>query len=77
MIFFGIAGELVILFSIIYLPPLQSAFGTAALGTHHWLLLVIFSPALLAIEEGRKVLFRTIKQLREQPPSKVIKVKEV
>ena len=52
----GIAAELGLLASLIYIPPLQKVFGLAPLGPVHWLLLLAFPPTLLILEEWRKAL---------------------
>ena len=54
LIWVGIATELVLVFAIIYFPPLQRVFGTAALPLHYWLFLFAWMPSLLVAEEIRK-----------------------
>jgi magnesium-transporting ATPase (P-type) len=56
----GIAIELGILLTLLYVPPIAVVFGMAPLDPRHWLLLAAFGPALLALEEGRKALVRRI-----------------
>ncbi len=58
LVWVGIATELVLIALIIYVPFLQTIFGTAALGTQHWLFLFAWAPALLVADEGRKLLLR-------------------
>ncbi len=58
IIFYGIAFEIILLLLLIYLPPLQNAFGFAPLGLNHWLLLLTFPILLFIFEESRKVLRR-------------------
>ena len=58
LVWVGIATELVLIALIIYVPFLQKIFGTAALGTQHWLFLFAWAPALLVADEGRKLLLR-------------------
>lgn len=54
LLWVGIATELVLVFAIIYFPPLQRVFGTAALPLPYWLFLLAWTPALLVAEEIRK-----------------------
>lgn len=54
LLWVGIATELVLVFAIIYLPPLQRVFGTVALPLPYWLFLLTWTPALLVAEEIRK-----------------------
>lgn len=55
---FGIVAEIVLIFILIYFPPLQSVFHTAALDASDWLFLCIWPPLILFIEEARKSLIR-------------------
>lgn len=54
LIWIGIATELLIVSAIIYLPPLQWIFGTAAFGLGNWLFLFAWTPSLLILDELRK-----------------------
>lgn len=54
----GIIIELILIFALVYLPPLQSIFHTSALDLSDWLLLCIWPPLILFIEEARKALAR-------------------
>jgi len=54
LIWVGIATELILVFAIIYFPPLQRVFGTAALPLHYWVFLLAWTPSLLVAEEIRK-----------------------
>lgn len=54
----GIIFEILVIFSLVYLPPLQSVFHTSALSLSDWLILCIFPPIVLLVEEGRKALLR-------------------
>lgn len=58
LIWLGIATELVMVFAIIYFPPLQRVFGTAELPLHYWLFLLAWTPLLLVAEELRKQVVR-------------------
>ena len=51
-----VAVEIALLVALIYVPPLQSAFGLAPLDSMHWLLLATFPLLLLTMEETRKAL---------------------
>lgn len=55
---FGIVFELFLILLLVYLPPLQIAFHTAALGITDILLLCAWPPLILLIEEARKALAR-------------------
>ncbi|MDI6882200.1 MAG: cation-transporting P-type ATPase [Methanothermobacter sp.] len=57
-IIWGILFELIILFSIVYLPQLQPIFGTAPLGFNEWLYLLSFVPIVFLADELRKAVFR-------------------
>jgi len=54
----GIATQLLLLVSIIYVPFLQRAFGTSAFPPGHWLFLLAWTPVLLVADELRKALLR-------------------
>jgi Ca2+-transporting ATPase len=54
LVFVGIAYELTLLLLLLYAAPLMSAFGTGPLERNHWLLLAVFGPLLLFLEEIRK-----------------------
>jgi magnesium-transporting ATPase (P-type) len=56
LIWVGIAAELAIAISVIYLPPLQWAFGTAAFPLENLLFLFALMPSLLLADELRKAL---------------------
>jgi len=51
----GIAVEIALLLILIYVPPVASVFGLAPLAPVHWIILAAFAPALLLLEEARKV----------------------
>jgi calcium-translocating P-type ATPase len=57
-ILWGIAFELALLAAIVYTPWGQALFGTAALPLEVWLYVLPFAAAMLALEEGRKLLKR-------------------
>jgi hypothetical protein len=44
----------VLLLLLVYAPPLAWMFGTDPLEVNHWLLLALFGPLLLILEETRK-----------------------
>ena len=54
----GVLFEIFLIVALVYLPPLQSIFHTAALGLSDWLLLCVWPPLILFIEEARKVWLR-------------------
>jgi magnesium-transporting ATPase (P-type) len=54
LIWVGIAAEVVLLCGLIYLPPLQAVFMTAAIENWQWWLLLFCPPLLLGAEELRK-----------------------
>jgi calcium-translocating P-type ATPase len=58
LILWGIAFELALLAAIVYTPWGQALFGTAALPLEVWLYALPFAAAMLALEEGRKLLQR-------------------
>jgi magnesium-transporting ATPase (P-type) len=54
----GIAVEIALLLSIVYLPPFQRVFGTGGIPLEGWLFILPWAPALLLAEEGRKAIVR-------------------
>ncbi|OFZ85906.1 MAG: ATPase [Betaproteobacteria bacterium RBG_16_66_20] len=58
LILWGVAFELALLAAIVYTPWGQTLFGTAALAPEVWLYVLPFAAAMLALEEGRKLLQR-------------------
>jgi magnesium-transporting ATPase (P-type) len=54
----GIVVEVILIFLLVYLPPLQRVFHTAPLNAADWLFLCIWPPVILFIEECRKVFLR-------------------
>jgi magnesium-transporting ATPase (P-type) len=54
----GIATELVLLGLIVYVPALQSVFGTAAIPADSWPFLIAWMPVLLLADEARKWIVR-------------------
>ena len=58
LVWVGIGVELVVILLIVYAPPLQYIFGTAAFPAYHWLFLLALTPALLLVDEVRKWLLR-------------------
>jgi len=55
---FGIIFEILLIAALVYLPPLQSIFHTAALDLSDCLLLCVWPPLILLIEEARKAWIR-------------------
>jgi magnesium-transporting ATPase (P-type) len=54
----GIAFSVAVLLAIIYIPPLQGIFQTAALGVYDWLYLITFVPIMFFADEVRKYFIR-------------------
>ena len=54
----GIVLEIIIILSIVYLPPLQAALGTQPLSLREWAFLLPFGVLLFVAEEMRKYLAR-------------------
>jgi magnesium-transporting ATPase (P-type) len=54
----GIVFELVVAMLVIYVPPLQPAFGTAALPPVWWAVPAAFIPVVFLVDEARKALAR-------------------
>jgi len=57
-IVWGIIAQLTILAVLIYVPPLQSVFGTTSLGLMDWLYLLALPIAIILAEEARKLFVR-------------------
>jgi P-type Ca2+ transporter type 2C len=57
-ILYGIAAEVGLLIGLIVVPPLQTAFNTAALSFSEWSVLLALPPLMLVLEEGRKWVVR-------------------
>lgn len=53
-IWLGVASQLSILSAIIYLPVLQSVFGTTAIGAYEWGYLALLAFIVIFVEETRK-----------------------
>jgi calcium-translocating P-type ATPase len=66
LILWGIAFELALLGAIVTTPWGQALFGTAPLTPETWLFILPFMAAMLVLEEGRKLLVRTL-NLRRGP----------
>ena len=54
----GILFTATVLLAIMYLPPLQSIFGTTPLGVWEWIYILSFIPIMLLVEELRKYVAR-------------------
>lgn len=54
----GIVFEVILIAFLIYAPPMQSVFHTAPINLPDWLLLCIWPPIILGIEEIRKAILR-------------------
>lgn len=55
---FGIVFEITLIIILVYFPALYSVFHTAPLELSDWLLLCIWPPIILLIEEARKIWVR-------------------
>ncbi len=62
----GILGELTIISSIVYLPPLQQVFNTTPLEINNWIFLFLFAPILLFAEETRKFFMRRLRPMETE-----------
>ena len=51
----GILFEVAVMLSIVYIPYLQSIFGTTTLGIYQWLYVISFIPVMFFAEELRKI----------------------
>ena len=56
----GLAAEVTILLSIVYLPPLEAVFATRSFPPITWLYLYSFVPLILVFEEARKYAVRRV-----------------
>ncbi len=65
----SLAAELAILLAIVYVPFMQSVFGSRPLEPVEWLYLFSFAPVVLLLEEARKHVVRTV--LLPAPPMHV------
>ena len=62
----GIFFEVCLLVLITLLPPLQAVFHTSPLGAWDYAFLCLLPPLVLAIEEGRKAVFRLVRRRRAE-----------
>jgi magnesium-transporting ATPase (P-type) len=58
LVLLGVGVELVLLTALIYLPPLQSLFNTAAIGPVEWLFVLAWTPIIFLADEVRKAWLR-------------------
>jgi len=58
LLWVGIISELLIIFLIVYAPPLQNIIGTQSFSAANWLFLFAWAPLLLIADECRKFLLR-------------------
>jgi magnesium-transporting ATPase (P-type) len=63
---FGVAVEVLIALSLIYLPGLQTAFGLVPIPPAAWLGLVLFAPAVYALDWIRKSVVWLVDRLRTE-----------
>jgi Ca2+-transporting ATPase len=59
MLWIGIASELIIVFSIVYLPFMHTFIGTNSFPLQYWLYLIAFIPVLPLVDEIRKYFLRS------------------
>jgi len=62
----GVATETALLLLIVYVPALQGVFGTAAIPSSGWLVLLPLAPALFLSDEVRKALLRRWKRIDDR-----------
>jgi magnesium-transporting ATPase (P-type) len=60
LLWLGIATELLLVLLLIYVPFLQTVFGTAPFPIENWLFLFAWAPALLVVDELRKAWMRRV-----------------
>ena len=65
-VFAGIAAELGLLLALIMTPPVAEVFGLVPLGVAEWGFLLWMPPAMLLLEEGRKVVARAARKIKER-----------
>lgn len=78
-IWIGLASQIIILTLMIYVPPMQSIFGTTALGLNEWTYLALIACGVILAEEVRKWFARRLQKTGWLPKfnQKISKVKEV
>jgi magnesium-transporting ATPase (P-type) len=54
----SVTAEIGVLVGLIVVPPFPAVFGLAPLRFSEWKILLLFPPAMLALEEGRKLVVR-------------------
>jgi potassium/sodium efflux P-type ATPase len=59
LVLFGVLIELALLALIVYVPPLQSAFGTAPIGLTEWIFIFAWTPVIFFADEARKAWLRS------------------
>jgi calcium-translocating P-type ATPase len=60
LVLIGIALEVTVLVILVLVPPLARVFGLAPLAVEEWSVLLLFPPAMLLLDEGRKLLVRRL-----------------
>jgi P-type Ca2+ transporter type 2C len=65
LVLWGIAVELTLLVTLIYVPFLQPVFNTAPIGPREWVYLFAWTPVIFLLDELRKAILRR----RERPAS--------
>ena len=64
LLWVGIATEILLLLLIVYVPVLQTVFGTQAFPAGTWVFLLAWVPSLLLVDEVRKALVRRSQKTR-------------
>jgi len=68
LVLVGVAVEVALLAALILIPPLAGVFGLAPLAPGEWGPLLLFPPAMLLLEEGRKWAGRVVRERRSRSP---------
>ena len=56
----AVLAEIMMLLAVVYIPPLQALFSTGPLAPLDWLYIYSFFPAIILLEEARKLVLRRI-----------------
>jgi magnesium-transporting ATPase (P-type) len=59
LVLLGVMTELTLLALIVYVPALQSIFGTEPLGLQHWIFIFAWTPVIFFADEARKAWLRS------------------
>lgn len=61
LVFAAIGAEILVLLAVMYLPPLARVFGTTPIAPEMWLFALIFVPAMIVLDELRKLIARSMR----------------